>query len=165
MKRLPLFFIYLICFILQITVMHHFTFFSSTQFASSPDLILVLTIVFSFFFESFNGIAFGVLFGLLRDLCVGPAAGISALMLFFIGLLLQLTRFAVYRDNKIILLFVTALCTSFYYVGYWAVSMLMLESNLSFVLAVSKIPVSIVLNYLAVLIVCHFVRRTEGFTA
>ena len=163
MKKLPLFFIYLICFILQITVMHHFTFFGSTQFASCPNLILVLTIVFSFFFEDFNGVAFGVIFGILQDMCVGPAGGISALMLFAIGITLQFVRFAVYRDNKFILFFVTAVCTAVYYAGYWCIATLMLETDVSFLYAVSKIPVSVVLNYIALLVVCHFARKTKGF--
>lgn len=164
MKKLPLFFIYLICLILQITVMHHFTFFGSTQFGASPNLILVLTIVFSFFFEDFNGVVFGVLFGILQDICVGPAAGVSGLILFAIGTGLQFVRFAVYRDNKIILLFVTAVCTALYYAGYWCVVTLMLESGITFLHVMAKVPVSIVLNYIALLVVCHFARKTSGFT-
>lgn len=164
MKKLPLFFIYLVCFILQITVMHHFTLFGSTRFGASPNLILVLTIVFSFFFEDFNGVVFGVLFGILQDICAGPAAGVSGLMLFAIGMGLQFVRFAVYRDNKIILLFVTAVCTAVYYAGYWCIIALMLESGLSFLYVMAKVPVSIALNYIALLIVCHFARKTDGFT-
>jgi rod shape-determining protein MreD len=139
--------------------MHHFT-----VFGTAPNLLLVLTIVFSFFFEDFNGVVLSVLFGLLLDICIGPAAGISALIFLCIGMGLQFVRIGIYRDNKIILLFFTAVCTALYYAGYWLIAILLLESDISFIYAMIKVPVSIVFNYIILLIVCHFARKADGFT-
>ena len=158
MKRKQLFIIYLICFILQITIMHHFTI-----CGTSPDLLLVLVMVFSFFYEDFNGLAFGILFGILRDICVGPAAGVSSIMFFIIGLGLQLVRFAVYRDNKFILFLVTAVCVSLYYMGCLAIVTVLLEMNISLMSVAVRLPAAIVWNYVTLLIVCHFARKTHGF--
>ena len=159
MKRTSLFLIYFVCSILQITIVPHFS-----LFGTSPDLILVMTIVFSFFYENFNGVIFGVIFGIIRDICVGPAAGVSAAMLLLIGGGLQLVRFAVYRDNKLILFFICALCTVVYYLGCWGIVMLLLEYRVAFASMIMKIPVAVFWNYAVLLATCHFARKTEGFT-
>ena len=159
MKKIHLFIVYLISLVLQLTVVPHLA-----VAGTSPDLILVLTIVFSFFYEDFNGIFFGIAFSILRDICVGPAAGISAVMLFLIGISLQFARFAVYRDNKVILFFVCTMCTAVYYAGGWGLSVLLLQYPISFLVAAAKIPVAIVWNYIVLLGVCHFARKTDGFT-
>lgn len=159
MKKKHLFIIYFICLILQLTVVRHLA-----VWGTAPDLILVLTIVFSFFYEDFYGVFFGVLFSILRDICVAPAAGISGVMLFLIGLALQFARFAVYRDNKLILFVVCTLCTAVYYAGCWGLSVLLLQYPVSFLAAAVKIPAAIVWNYVLLLVVCHFARKTRGFT-
>lgn len=159
MKRLELFFIYLAALILQITVMRHFTI-----FGVSANLLLALTVVYSFFFQNFNGIIFGAAFGMVLDICTGPAAGISSLLFFFIGMGLLVTRIGVYRDNKLILLAVTAITTFLYYAGYWIISVLLLQSGLHFLYVMQKVPPAIVLNYIVIIIVYLFARKKKGFT-
>ena len=96
MDKLKLFFLYLVSFLLQCTVLN-----ALAVFGTTPNILLVLTIIYSFFFKGYDGIVFSVLFGLVQDMFFGQVIGISPLIYFAAGMLLKLIRSGVYRDNKL----------------------------------------------------------------
>ena len=62
MRNFKLFLAFLICFIFQSTLLRNFS-----VFGVAPNLILVLLIVFSFYFENYIGLILGVAFGMMQD--------------------------------------------------------------------------------------------------
>lgn len=159
MKEFKLFVIFLLCFLLQSTVMQHFSI-----LGVSPNLILVLTIVTSFFFENYNGLILGAFFGIMQDISFGQVIGFSGLIYMCIGMGLQFLRLSVYRDNKITLFFVTALGSAIYALMLWGLNFLALPLSYSAGEVLMSLPVSILWNYVCLLVAVHFARKTEGFT-
>ena len=93
MKYRYSFFIFLIAFILQTTVMNHFGIFQM-----SPNLILCLVVAYSFLYQGYHGIIYGILFGLIVDVCCAEIIGIAALSNFVVALIcIELKRYLVYK--------------------------------------------------------------------
>ena len=63
MDKLKLFLIYTVSFLLRCTVLN-----TVAVFGITPNILLVLTIVYSFFFQKMDGIVFSILFGLIQDM-------------------------------------------------------------------------------------------------
>ena len=159
MGTLKLFFLYLVSFLLQCTVLN-----ALNVFGTTPNILLMLTVIYSFFFKDFDGIVFSILFGLIQDAFFGQVIGISALIYFAAGMLLKLIRSGVYRDNKLLLILVTAATTLFYTVAYWALNSMMLQADMSILYWLKSVPVSIVWNYIVLLILLPIARKRRGFT-
>lgn len=87
MDKLKLFLIYTVSFLLQCTVLN-----TVAVFGITPNILLVLTIVYSFFFQKMDGIVFSILFGLIQDMFFGQVVGISPLIYFAVGMLLKMVR-------------------------------------------------------------------------
>ena len=159
MEKLKLFLIYAVSFLLQCTVLN-----TVAVFGITPNILLVLTIVYSFFFKKMDGIAFSILFGLIQDMFFGQIVGISALIYFAVGMLLKMMRSIVFRDNKLLLILVAAAATLFYTVAYWALNCMMLQADMSLVYWLKSVPVSIVWNYIVLLLLLPLARKRRGFT-
>ena len=95
LDKLKLILIYAAAFLLQCTVFNAVAIFGVT-----PNIVLVLTVIYSFFFEKLDGLVIGVIFGIIQDIFFGQVIGISALIYLLIGLLLKLVRTGVYRIIK-----------------------------------------------------------------
>jgi len=144
---------YVVAFIVQSTLLHDVSF-----FGVAPNLILILTIVFSFLFNEKHGIIFGVIFGLLSDLSFSEVIGISALCYFLIALSIEGLKKFIYRDNVISVIFISAFGTLLYNILYWGISGVF-GGNIDFVYMLFKQPVSIVYNSILVLPIYWFLVR------
>ena len=159
MDKLKLFLIYTVSFLLQCTVLN-----TVAVFGITPNILLVLTIVYSFFFQKMDGIVFSLLFGLIQDMFFGQVVGISPLIYFAVGMLLKMVRSVVFRDNKLLLILVTAAATLFYTAAYWALNSMMLQADMSLIYWLKSVPVSIVWNYIVLLLLLPIARKRRGFT-
>lgn len=159
MKEFRLFVIFLLCFLLQSSLLQHVS-----VFGVSPNLILVLVIVYSFFFENYNGLILGAVFGIMQDISFGQVIGFTGLVYMCIGMCLQFLRLSVYRDNKITLLFVTGICSAVYALMLWGLNALALPLSYSVQEVLLSLPVAVIWNYICLIVIVHFVRKTEGFT-
>ena len=159
MDKLKLFLIYTVSFLLQCTVLN-----TIAVFGITPNILLVLTIVSSFFFQKMDGIVFSILFGLIQDMFFGQVVGISPLIYFAVGMLLKMVRSVVFRDNKLLLILVTAAATLFYTAAYWALNSMMLQADMSLIYWLKSVPVSIVWNYIVLLLLLPVARKRRGFT-
>jgi rod shape-determining protein mreD len=160
MRNFKLFLAFLICFIFQSTLLRNFS-----VFGVAPNLILVLLIVFSFYFENYVGLILGVAFGMMQDIALGQVIGISALIYFAIGIGLQFVRVSVYRDNIIVMILISAAGTSAYAFLYWAISAMLLEVSFNIIAVLKYISVAAILNFICMVITVHFARKIKGFTA
>ena len=159
MDKLKLFLIYTVSFLLQCTVLN-----TVAVFGITPNILLVLTIVYSFFSQKMDGIVFSILFGLIQDMFFGQVVGISPLIYFAVGMLLKMVRSVVFRDNKLLLILVTAAATLFYTAAYWALNSMMLQADMSLIYWLKSVPVSIVWNYIVLLLLLPIARKRRGFT-
>ncbi len=132
-------------------------------FGAVPDLILVLTTIYAFFYDDYEGALIGTGFGILQDICYGEIAGASGLMLLLISLLLKVIQTRVYRNNKMVLFIVTAIVTALYLWGLWLLETVLIQSGMSLTAVMQRIPLSIVWNYVVLVVISHFERKHERF--
>ena len=144
---------YVVAFIMQSTLLHNLSF-----FGVAPNLILILTIVFSFLFSEKHGIIFGVPFGLLSDLSFSQVIGISALCYFLIALTIEGLKKSIYRDNAISVIFISSFGTFLYNILYWGISGIF-GGNMDFTYMLFKQPVSMVYNTILALPIYWFLVR------
>ncbi len=157
MEKLKLFLIYLAAFLLQGTVLN-----AVAVFGVTPNILLVLTIVYTFFFKDFQGLTLSVIFGILQDVFFGQIIGVSALIYLAVGMLLKFWR-NVYRDNKILLLVITVICTAGYALLECGIYMMMQQRSISLLYVMKRVPLSVVWNYIVLLAVLPLARKREGF--
>ena len=138
---------------MQSTLLHSVSF-----FGVAPNLILILTIVFSFLFNEKHGIIFGVPFGLLSDLSFSQVIGISALCYFLVALTIEGLKKSIYRDNVVSVIFISGFGTLLYNTLYWGISGIF-GGNMDFVYMLFKQPISMVYNTILVLPIYWFLVR------
>lgn len=104
-------------FLLQATLMNNIRIFGAT-----PNLLLCLTIVISFLYDSgFTGIVLGVIFGFLYDLCFAQYSGVSSLAIFFVGFAVMLASDLMNKERAVALVIVTGAGTFLYDLIYWCI--------------------------------------------
>ncbi len=120
MKLRYMFLIFLGAFLIQSTLLNQLSLFGVT-----PNLMLCLVMLFSFWFEGYGAMSMGILFGLLQDLCFGKLMGIAAICYFLLSLGIWLTKHLLYRDNILSVFFLTLVGTCAYELMYWALHVTM----------------------------------------
>ena len=159
MDKLRLVLIYTAGFLLQCTVFN-----TIAVLGVTPNVILMMTVVYSFFFKKMDGLAIGVVFGILQDMLFGQIIGISALIYLILGIILKFMRTVVFKDNRILLLFVVIFSTLFYTLAYWLLSCVMLQTDLSLLYSLKRVPISIVMNFIVLLLIVPIAKKRRGFT-
>ncbi|WP_027398125.1 rod shape-determining protein MreD [Anaerovorax odorimutans] len=119
MKYFIAFVIFLLGFVLQSTLLNNISILAIT-----PNIILCLVIIFTFLYDGYFGIVFGVLFGLVQDLFFGPIVGIAALCYFIISLLIYGTKKYINKENIFSALILTIIGTLLYNLSYWLLTTL-----------------------------------------
>jgi len=135
MKYKYSFIIFFICFIIQSSLMHHFSF-----FGVAPNLILCLVIIFSFLYDSYHGVIFGPIFGLIQDMFFSEIIGVAAISYLLISLIsLELNRYF-YRESYASILIASLVGTSCYGLFYWCIiKMLGIEIAFIYILKIEII--------------------------
>jgi rod shape-determining protein MreD len=148
------FIIFLIAFILQTTVMNHFRIFEM-----SPNFILCFVVIFSFLYDGYHGIFFGLLFGFISDVFSAEIIGIAALCNFAVALIcIELKRY-LYKDSRISVTIVSVAGTAVYALLYWGVSK-MLGSSAEFLYVMEKESVLLIYHIVVVLAIYQVVSRS-----
>lgn len=153
MKLRYIFLLFFAAFLLQSTLLNHLSLFGVT-----PNLILCLVVLLSFWLTGYGTMAAGIVFGLLQDLCFGELIGGAAICYFLISLCIWLTRHLLYRDNVLSVFFLTLLCTAAYQVLYWALYAVM-GGTARFLYAMSILPLLIICNCVVNIAVYFLFRR------
>ena len=159
MDKLKLVLIYAAAFLLQCTVFN-----TVAVFGVTPNILLMMTVVYSFFFKKMDGLAIGVIFGILQDMLFGQVIGVSALIYLILGMIFKLMRTIVFKDNRILLLFVVIFSTLFYALAYWLLCRVMLQTDLSLLYSLKRVPISIVMNFIVLLLIIPIAKKRRGFT-
>ncbi len=84
---------------------------------ASPDLILILTIVITFCWGTFDGIIYGTICGLAADILWGPAAGVYGSIYFVVGAVMLILRRVFADDSRVIFVAITGVATVVSYAG------------------------------------------------
>ena len=147
------FILFLIGFILQSSVMHHISIFGVT-----PNLILCLVIIFSFLYDDDHGIVFGLIFGLIQDICFSEIIGVAAISYLLIALLcLELNRY-LYKESLISILIVSSIGTISYGLFYWGI-IKMLGSEYEFIYMLKMEAILLIYNGIVMLIMYLIMSR------
>ncbi len=137
---------FIAAFLLQSTLVLNFNIAGIT-----PNLILCMTVLFSFLYNGNQGLVFGVIFGLLQDISFSILIGPSAILYFLIALLMSEIRHYLYRDSILNLFFVSAMGTGLYYVIYWLILMVF-KSNYSFIYMMKGLPILLVFHFIIMVV-------------
>ena len=153
MKYRYSFLIFLIAFILQTTVMNHFAIFQM-----SPNLILCLVVIFSFLYEGYHGIFFGLAFGFLSDVCFSEIIGIAAMSYFAVALICIGMKRYLYKDSIISILLMSVMGTIVYALLFWSINR-MLGNGAGFLYVIEKEAVLLIYHIAITLILYLIVSR------
>lgn len=145
--------LYLAVFLLQTTVLPQLEFLYCT-----PNLLLCLTVLITFWEDGSMGMILGIAAGLLLDVCFGQLIGIASLCYFCITLGIMLTKHLMYRNSMLSVLFIGALSSAIYPSLYWGISVIMGSSYHFFYMA-KTLPFLLLYNSIVVLIVNLFFQK------
>lgn len=154
MKYRYSFLIFLAMFFLQSTIMNHFA-----VFHMAPNLILCLVVIFSFLYEGYHAIIFGILFGLIIDVCYGEIIGVASLSFFAVALTcIEMKRY-LYKDSRISVMIVTTVGTAVYSLFFWGIYK-MLGNAFELVYVLKMDGIVLVYNLVVTLIIYQIVSRS-----
>ena len=148
------FLIFLAVFILQSTVLNFLRIFDI-----SPNLILCLVIIFSFLYEGYHGIVYGLAFGFLFDICFGKVIGIAPFSYLAAALVCIGMKRYLYKDSMVSVLIVTSAGTAVYALVYWSLYS-MLGGAAAFGYAMEKNAVLLACHAVINVVIYYFVRRS-----
>ncbi len=114
MKLRHSFCFFLVAFLLQSTLLCHFS-----LWGVGSNLLLCVLTISAFFYEDRAALYFGVLFGLLQDVCFSQILGLSAFSYLCTALLLRYLRVYWVKDSILSLLFLSAAGTISYDLLRW----------------------------------------------
>ncbi len=160
MRYIRHFFIYLFCFMVQHTLLG-----SADIAGTSPDLILVLTLVITFCSGTFDGIIYGTVCGLAADILWGTAVGVYGSLYFIIGVTMVILRRVFADDSRLILIAITGVSTIVCYAGASMLTNIITGMGPGMILAMSHVPVAIILNCIAIMWIAPFFDRKSGYAA
>lgn len=106
--------IFVVAFILQGTLLNVFSLFGVT-----PNLILCLLIVFTFFYENENAIYLALIVGIISDICFSNLVGISSLGYFITGFVIVKVRYMLNKENIISTIILGISGTILFNLLYW----------------------------------------------
>lgn len=154
MKYRYSFLLFLAAFILQTTVMNNFRIFQI-----SPNLILCLVVIFSFLYDGYHGIIFGIVFGLIADVCFAEIIGAAAMCNFSVALICIGLKRYLYKDSFVSVTIVSAVGTAVYALLYWDVNR-MLGDGADFLYVMEKEAVLLVYHIIVTLAIYLAVSRS-----
>lgn len=128
-------------------------------FQMSPNLILCLVVVFSFLYEGYHGIIFGLLFGFMIDFCFAEIIGVASICYFAIALICIGMKRYLYKDSMISVTIVSAIGTAVYALGYWSIYW-MLGIHSDFIYVMEKETVLLIYHIVITLAVYQIVGRS-----
>lgn len=140
MKLRYMYLIFALAFLIQSTLLNQLSLFGVT-----PNLILCLVMLLSFWFGGYGVMGAGIVFGLLQDLCFGDLIGIAAIGYFLISLGIMLTKHLLYRDNVLSIFFMTLVSTASYELIYWLLRTVM-DGTAHILYMLSILPLLIIYN-------------------
>ncbi|NLY70300.1 MAG: rod shape-determining protein MreD [Clostridiales bacterium] len=153
MKRGYVLLFFIVGFILQSTMMLYINVLGIT-----PNIILCLVVLFSFVFEGNQGIIYGIIFGLIQDICFSVLIGPAAISYFLVALLMiEIKRF-LNRDSLLNVLLASLIATVIYYLINWGISTLF-GGIYSFVYVARGTVILLVLNSIAMIIVYQLIGK------
>jgi rod shape-determining protein MreD len=128
-------------------------------FQVSPNLVLCLVVIFSFLYEGYHCIFFGLLFGFITDFCFAQIIGVASVCYFAIALICIGMKRYLYKDSMISVTIVSAVGTAVYALGYWSIYR-MLGIHSDFIYVMEKEAVLLIYHIVITLAVYQIVSRS-----
>lgn len=154
MKYRYSFLLFLLAFVLQSTLLYHFRIFQM-----SPNLVLCLVVIFSFLYDGYHGIIFGLFFGFISDICFSPIIGVASMSYFAVSLICIGFKRYLYKDSMISVTIVSLIGTASYALIFWSVYQ-MLGYSTEFTYVMKKEAVLLIYHVVITLIIYQIVSRS-----
>lgn len=127
--------IVLVNFIIESTILHHFS-----VFGVIPNTSLIIVVCFSILSGKKTGSILGLILGFLEDMFFYDVIGVHALIYFILGYLIGLTDKKVFKENLFLPFVFTALSTFAFHLIYY-VFMYFLSINIGLVKLIKNIVI------------------------
>jgi rod shape-determining protein MreD len=127
-------------------------------FEMSPNLILCLVVIFSFLYDGYHGVVFGILFGFVVDVCFAGIIGIAAMANFTVALICIGMKTYFYKESRISVTIVSVMATVVYALFYWGVNR-MLGFGADFIYVMEKEAVLLIYHIIITLAAYQIVSR------
>lgn len=122
----------------------------------APNLILCLVILLSFLYDTNQGLALGVVFGLLQDLCFGQIIGPTAISYFLVAITIKQLRIIFYRDNVFSVFLTTIIGTALFITMNWVINTVFMSTyTLMYVLKLMPILMG---YHFVIMIIFYLIR-------
>lgn len=128
-------------------------------FEMSPNLILCLVVIFSFLYEGYHGIFWGLAFGFASDIFFAELIGVAAMCNFTVALICIGLKRYLYKDSRISVTIVSVTGTAVYALLYWSVNK-MLGIGGEFLYVMEKEAVLLIYHIIIVLAIYQVVSRS-----
>ena len=162
-RRIRIVIFFLLAFLLQGNAVHYFSINGGV-----PDLILVLTLVYTFVDDADprDALIVAAAAGLLKDLCYSQITGISSLLYLAAGLLMIYLKRRLNNESRIIFFFVTVMATVLFYGGQCFLFILFTQTVPDLVKEALSLPGAVFWNYLILLLISNVIikrRRSSRY--
>lgn len=150
--------LFLVAFILQTSILNIFTIWGIT-----PNLILCLVAILSFLYVDSWAFAFGIVFGLMWDMCNSQFIGVSAFAYLMVSLVVAALRESINKEHRVSALIVSVVATLIYNGVYYIIST-GFGSNYSFLYWLKLQPGYILYNSVIIFILYMiFIKKVVRF--
>jgi rod shape-determining protein MreD len=152
-KRGYILLLFIAGFILQSTMMLYINLLGIT-----PNIILCLVVLFSFVYEGNQGIIYGIVFGLIQDICFSVLIGPAAISYFLVALLMiEIKRF-LHRDSMLNIFLASLIATATYYLINWGIIALF-GGIYSFLYVAKGTVILLILNSITMIILYQLIGK------
>lgn len=124
-----------------------------------PNLFVVLVLFLGLFIGEKIGVVFGLLFGLILDYTLGKTIGPSAILLAIIGYLGEYFDKNFSKDNRIMIILMSAGSTIFYELGMYIVNIVRFKIEIEPMDFVFNILIEILFNVLLIIIFYSWMKK------
>lgn len=124
-----------------------------------PNLFVIYIIFLSTFIGKKRGIVIGIILGLYIDIVNGRILGLTAIMYVLIAIFSDVMNKNVSSDTKITMIFIIALGTFLYELGYYFLSMWKLSINVEIVQFMKIVWVEVLFNSILTIILYPVIQK------
>lgn len=125
-----------------------------------PNLFIILMLYIGLFMGRNSSIIYGVIFGLLIDICISRKLGITSIMLALVGVIANLFDKNFSKDNRITVMIIAGITTIIYEVGAYILSYIILNINFELNAFIEILFIETIYNVILTIIIYPIMQLT-----
>lgn len=124
-----------------------------------PNLFVILILFIGLYTGRSTATIYGILYGILIDLWIGKTIGITSICLALVGIIGGVFDKNFSKDNRLIIVFVGAVCTIFYEVAVYALQIIIFDINIEIGAFIKILSLETIYNIFIIIILYPLIRN------